>query len=123
MTNNHTTPSAQPVSEEEQKKWLLLRREEECCFNGHKCFQCIAAKYRREKLDLQSRLSQKEEENQKLQKRVEELEEAGEELLEVATLRGDNELPSPPDDPKLWTARMQEAWDIFEQTLSTSSHD
>lgn len=37
------------------------------------------------------------------------------ELLEVANLRGDNELPSPPDDPKLWTARMQSAWDSLDE--------
>jgi hypothetical protein len=36
---------------------------------------------------------------------------AVEELLEVANLRGDNDLPHPADDPKLWTARMQDAWD------------
>lgn len=34
-----------------------------------------------------------------------------EELLEVADLRGDNRLPHPADDPKLWSARMQTAWD------------
>lgn len=33
------------------------------------------------------------------------------ELFEVAELRGDNDLPHPSDDPKLWTARMQTAWD------------
>lgn len=33
------------------------------------------------------------------------------ELVEVAELRGDSDLPAPPDDPRLWTARMQEAWD------------
>ncbi len=32
------------------------------------------------------------------------------ELLEVSALRGDSDLPSPPDDPKLWTARAIEAW-------------
>ena len=37
-----------------------------------------------------------------------------EELLEVATLRGDNCLGNPADDPKLWTARMQTAWDEAE---------
>ena len=37
--------------------------------------------------------------------------EAAEELLEVAALRGDADLPHPADDPKLWTARMQTAWD------------
>lgn len=33
------------------------------------------------------------------------------ELLEVAGLRGDNDLPHPCNEAKLWTARMQEAWD------------
>ena len=33
------------------------------------------------------------------------------ELLEVADLRGDSDLPGPYDDPKMWTMRMQEAWD------------
>lgn len=32
------------------------------------------------------------------------------ELLEVARLRGDDELPHPCDDPKRWTSRMQKAW-------------
>lgn len=36
---------------------------------------------------------------------------ASEELLEVARLRGDDELPHPCDDQKLWTARMQTAWE------------
>lgn len=34
-----------------------------------------------------------------------------EELVAVASLRGDNDLPHPSNDPKLWTARMQQAWD------------
>lgn len=34
-----------------------------------------------------------------------------EELIEVADLRGDSDLPHPADDRKLWTARMQTAWD------------
>ena len=33
-----------------------------------------------------------------------------EEILEVAALRGDNDLPHPADDPKRWSSRMQEAW-------------
>lgn len=40
-----------------------------------------------------------------------ELLEAAQELLEVAVLRGDSTLPSPPDDPKDHSARMQTAWD------------
>lgn len=35
---------------------------------------------------------------------------AMEELIEVAQLRGDQELPHPADEEKLWTARMQDAW-------------
>ena len=32
------------------------------------------------------------------------------ELLAVANMRGDDDLPHPADDDKLWTCRMQEAW-------------
>jgi len=39
------------------------------------------------------------------------LKDAAAELHEVACLRGDNDLPHPADDPLLWTARMQDAWD------------
>ena len=42
---------------------------------------------------------------------------ASSELFEVAQLRGDNELPHPADDPLLWTARMQEAWNELECAL------
>jgi hypothetical protein len=42
------------------------------------------------------------------------------ELLEVAALRGDSCLPAPADDPKLWTARMQEAWDGLQDALTES---
>ncbi|GAB2866240.1 hypothetical protein [Hymenobacter ruber] len=46
------------------------------------------------------------------------------ELLEVATLRGDNELPHPGDDPKTWTSRMQAAWhglaDAYQAALPTA---
>lgn len=45
------------------------------------------------------------------------LREAAEELLEVADLRGDTQLPHPEDDPTLWTARMQTAWDEFRAAL------
>jgi hypothetical protein len=43
--------------------------------------------------------------------------EALEELVEVADLRGDSDLPHPCDDPKLWTARMIEAWDAARSAL------
>ena len=33
------------------------------------------------------------------------------ELISVANRRGDDELPNPANDDKLWTARMQTAWD------------
>ena len=39
------------------------------------------------------------------------LENAIDELLEVAALRGDDDLPHPSNDPLTWTARMQTAWD------------
>ena len=42
---------------------------------------------------------------------IERLRKALGELVEVANLRGDNELPHPEDDPLLWNARMQDAWD------------
>jgi hypothetical protein len=42
---------------------------------------------------------------------VDRLVEAAKEVYEVATLRGDNDLPHPENDSKLWTARMQTAWD------------
>lgn len=46
------------------------------------------------------------------------LREAAAELLEVAVLRGDNELPHPADEDKLWTARMQTAWDELDAALA-----
>ena len=58
-----------------------------------------------------------------VKKRVNEyptLKAATEELIEVASLRGDNELPHPSDDPALWTARMQQAWDILANILDAS---
>ncbi len=42
---------------------------------------------------------------------------ASAELLEVADLRGDADLPHPEDDAKLWTARMQTAWDELRAAL------
>jgi hypothetical protein len=39
-----------------------------------------------------------------------ELLEALEELVEVAELRGDSDIPHPCDDPKTWSARMADAW-------------
>lgn len=44
-------------------------------------------------------------------RRLEAVYDAAQELLEVARLRGDDTLPCPSADPKLWTARMQDAWD------------
>lgn len=49
------------------------------------------------------------------------LREAIEELIEVADLRGDSDLPHPADDPKLWTARMIDAWDGGREALSSTS--
>lgn len=42
------------------------------------------------------------------------------ELVEVADLRGDSQLPHPSDDPLLWTARMQQAWDDARTILGRS---
>lgn len=44
--------------------------------------------------------------------------EAAKELNEVAELRGDNQLPHPADDPKTWTARMQDAWNDLADALN-----
>jgi len=52
--------------------------------------------------------------------RIAELEaqvEAAREVLEVADLRGDTDLPHPANDPKLWSARMQDAWDSLRAAL------
>ena len=46
------------------------------------------------------------------------LRDAAEELLEVAYLRGDNDLPHPSDSDKLWTAGMQTAWNELKAALS-----
>ena len=51
--------------------------------------------------------------------RIEALEDAASELLETADLRGDADLPHPEDDPKLWTARMQTAWEELRRCLTT----
>jgi hypothetical protein len=52
-----------------------------------------------------------------LKSAVEELRDAVGELVEVATMRGDNCLPNPCNDPKLWSGRMQEAWNFVERAL------
>ena len=49
---------------------------------------------------------------------IERYREALEELVEVADLRGDSTLPHPADDPLLWTARMQTAWDDARAALA-----
>lgn len=49
---------------------------------------------------------------------LEQLKWVAEELIEVAALRGDNALPLPEDDPLLWTARMQTAWNELEEALT-----
>lgn len=46
------------------------------------------------------------------------LKDAVEELLTVAMLRGDNELPHPADDGKLWTSRMQDAWTALDEAFA-----
>ena len=51
-------------------------------------------------------------------RKLEAVVEVAKELNEVAYHRGDNILPHPSDDPKLWSARMQDAWDELERTLT-----
>ena len=51
---------------------------------------------------------------------VDRLREVATELLKVADLRGDSELPHPADDPIDWTARMQEAWDDLRAALKAA---
>ena len=58
-----------------------------------------------------------------LEQAVETLMAAGNELLEVARLRVDNDSPHPSNDNKLWTARMQTAWDEFEEALAETEPD
>ena len=58
-----------------------------------------------------------EAERDALRARVAELEAALTELLEVAGLRGDNSLPPPEQDFKMWSARMQTAWDEAERVV------
>lgn len=49
------------------------------------------------------------------------------ELINVGDLRGDTQLPHPSDDPMLWSARMQEAWDvgraIITQPITQEEHE
>ena len=45
---------------------------------------------------------------------------AADELIEVADLRGDSDLPHPCDDPKLWTARMQDAWSGLREAIDAA---
>ena len=47
-----------------------------------------------------------------------EVAEAAVEVADVARLREDDVLPRPEDDPKLWTARMQTAWDELDAALA-----
>ena len=44
--------------------------------------------------------------------------EAAVKVADVARLREDDVLPKPEDDPKLWTARMQTAWDEVHAALA-----
>lgn len=42
------------------------------------------------------------------------------ELIAVATMRGDNDLPHPSDDELLWTVRMQDAWIVLEDSIDST---
>jgi hypothetical protein len=63
------------------------------------------------------------EENERLKAQVENFKLHVGELLEVATLRGDNDLPHPCNDPKLWTARMQTAWDELNDLMQPDKEE
>ena len=65
---------------------------------------------------LEAKLAQREAE-------VEQLRWVANELIEVAELRGDNALPLPEDDPLLWTARMQTAWNELEEALTPTANE
>jgi hypothetical protein len=67
---------------------------------------------------LGKHIARLEAENAALRGRVKVLEEASEEVLTVADLRGDTDLPHPADDPKTWTGRMAEAWDALRASLA-----
>ena len=54
---------------------------------------------------------------------VDRLTDAVGELLEVADLRGDADLPHPCDDDKLWTARMGDAWDEMRAAAQAAKGD
>jgi hypothetical protein len=58
-----------------------------------------------------SRLISKIDQLDKARADLQEAVEALRELVVVAELRGDSDLPHPSNDDKLWTARMQDAWD------------
>ena len=51
------------------------------------------------------------------------LKEAATELLEVADLRGDSQLPLPEDSAKHWTARMQIAWNELRAALAAAEKE
>ena len=54
---------------------------------------------------------------------VDRLTDAAGELLAVADLRGDTDLPHPCDDDRLWTARMGNAWDEMRAAAQAASQD
>ena len=72
------------------------------------------------KLQLNEAITDKEALRQQLAEREVVIDVASE-LLECAQLRGDNKLPHPADDEKLWTARMQDAWRGLEDALATEA--
>ncbi len=64
---------------------------------------------------------QNEQKSQESASQVEMLLDAAIELLAVAELRGDNDMPHPADDNKLWTARMGDAWNELQEQVSRIS--
>lgn len=76
-------------------------------------------------LSLIARIREQQAEIDKLKSQpdVTRLVDCAKELIEVATLRGDNDLPHPSNDAKLWTARMQDAWNELESALAQFKSD
>ena len=74
-----------------------------------------------ERYDQWKKLSPKRAETEALKREraaMQAVVDAARELLEVADLRGDSDLPHPADDENTWTARMQTAWDDTREALA-----
>ena len=75
---------------------------------------CIASNLTEEDAKLIASAPGLQQRVEALEQELETLKDAATELIVVATLRGDNDLPHPANDSKHWTARMRSAWDELE---------